>query len=302
MSDYGYPEDPLWKEALQKLSEIRERGVYDSQDVEFIREGLKSLDDRIRGGAALTAEGCLFEPYIIDLLLQLVEEDANDAVRKAAVQSLYGLIYEGVMQNLETESGSDTHIDEAEDWTEIQEETLREEYQRVKHVLLQILADTQAPTGVREAALGSLSPLGFLPEIKEFIREFLESGRKSSQAVALHAMGKFPHLWEEEIARFIEPDADKTLLLEAISAAYSSQSARLAARIEAVLRHPDPDVLVYALMSLANINRTENLGAILQKFSLHSHPRVQEAAKDAIELFSRRNMGDYLERELGYED
>ena len=302
MSTANYPEDPRWREILNELSRIREQEDYRAESVAFIRQQLQSLDDRVRGGAALAAEGCLFEPYILDMLMDLVEHDPNLAIRKAAIQSLQGVIREGVEQQLEDAIGPGADFEYAEDWMEVESDRLRDDYLRVRNLLLKLVEDEMEPMEVREAALASISDLGFLPVVREWIDYFIQHPRKSARLVALHAMGKYPHYWEAQLGQFIAPETDKALLMEAISASYASQSARLAKRIETILGHPDPDVLSYALMALANINQTKNLGEILQKFSLHPDPRVQEAAKDAIEHFSRKNFDQYLRKELGYDD
>ena len=267
----------------------------------MIRASLSSFDERVRGGAALAAEGCLFEPYILDLLTQIVETDTNDAIRKAAILSLKGIIYTGVLENLETDEGATTQMDEVEEWGEAQAGSLREDYQRVKYLLLELLQDEAEDISVREAALTSLSDAGFLPEIREWIEDFFTSESKSMKIVALQAMGKYPHFWEERLAAVIAPETEKNVLMEAISACYSSQSPLLASRIEKILSHQDPDVLGYSLMTLANMNLTENLAEILQRFSLHSDSRVQEKAKDAIDLLTRRNFGKFLQENLGLE-
>ena len=297
-----YQEDPRWREILDELSRIREQEDYGADSVEFIRQHLQSPDDRVRGGAALAAEGCLFEPYVLDLLIEMVEADPNVAIRKAAIQSLQGVIREGVEQQLEDVAGAEADFEYAEDWMEMEQERLRDDYLRVKNLLLGLVEDELESMEVREAALASLSDLGFLPVVREWIGGFIEHQRKSARLVALHAMGKYPQYWEAELARFITPETDKALLMEAISASYSSRSAQLARRIEGILGHPDPEVLSYALLALANINQTENLGEILQKYSLHPDPRVQEAARKAIDHFSRKNFDHYLRNGLGYEE
>lgn len=299
MKNSNYKEDAAWKEILMRLSQIRESGEVSGQDVELIRASLSSFDERVRGGAALAAEGCLLEPYILDLLTQIVETDTNDAIRKAAIHSLKGIIYTGVLENLETEEGATTQMDDVEEWDESQAGSLLEDYQRVKYLLMELLQDEMEDISVREAALSSLSDLGFLPEIRLWIEDFFHSESKSMKIVALQAMGKFPHFWEEPLAATIAPETDKDILMEAISACYSAQSPLLASRIEKILSHPDPDVLGYCLMTLANMNLTENLTEILQRFSLHSDSRVQEKAKDAIDLLTRRNFGKFLQDNLG---
>lgn len=290
-----------WKEILDRLSAIREQEDYSNENVEYIRTHLQSPDYRVRGGAALAAEGCLFEPGILNLVVELAESDDSLPIRKAAIQSLGKVINEGVMENMEDETGADTFLDDTDEWREIQAGTLRDDYIRVKNLLFSILLDEFEEREVRESALASLSDLGFLPEVRDWIRDFVESEHHSSRLVALHAMGKYPHYWEEELARFLTPQTATPLIIEAISSSYSSQSPRLAQLIVQLLETSDPDILSYALLTLANINRTDGLGEILQKFSLHSDERVRNAARQAIEMFSKKNFQDFMGSELGME-
>ena len=113
-------------------------------------------------------------------------------------------------------------------------------------------------------------------------------------------MGKYPRFWEKELSSFLSPNQPKPILLEAISSAYASESEELARKIEQLLVLDDPDILSYALLTLANLNFTPNLGEILQSFSLHEEERVRKAARDAIELFTRKNFDAYLSNELGF--
>ena len=298
MHELPYEQNPQWKEILALLSKIRSENDYAQAHVEFIREQLTSFDDRIRGGAALAAEGCLFEPYILDLVIDIAENDGNAAIRKAALQSLGAVIHEGVMQGMEDEQGAGTGMDDAEEWEEFQSGGLKDDYQRVKNLLFTLLEDEEEPE-LQQLALSGLSSLGFLEEVREKIGEFYDSGRTSAQLVALHAMGKFPQFWIDQLASLIRSDAPPALLKEAISASYSSQSPRLAQAIEGVLDHRDSEVLRYALMTLANLNLSENLGEILQRFSLHENSAIQEAAKDGIELINQKNFQKYMEEDLG---
>ncbi|MFQ5583177.1 MAG: HEAT repeat domain-containing protein, partial [Calditrichia bacterium] len=180
----------------------------------------------------------------------------------------------------------------------------RQDYFRVKNLLVDLLQNSEEDTEIREVALKALSGLGFQQFVREWINDFFTSDKKSSRIIAVLAMGKYPHFWEEELAALIMPDTDKILLMEAISACYSSESELLASKIVKVLEmaDADADVMVYALYTLANINRTENLGELLQKYSLHSERRVREAARKAIDLFSQKNFDDFLHNDLGYEE
>jgi hypothetical protein len=301
MMQIPFQENPDWKEILQRLSYIREQNDYTNANVDFIRENLLSSDERIRGGAVLAATGCLFEQHIIDLLSSIAEEDDTIAVRKAAVQSLGGVIEEGVMQGLEDE---DFEPEDMEEWEEFQTETLQQEYSRVKGMMLGILQNDEEDLEVRDIALYNLSSLGFSEYIRYWISEFFDSPHQSSQIAAVKSMGKYPYHWENELEKLIVPKTAKPLLMEAISASYSSESSQLAERIENVLSSPNPDaeVICYALPVLASINLTENLGELLQEFSLHPDENVQEAAKSAIEVFTKKSFDKYLHDELGMDD
>jgi len=291
-----------WKDIIERLSTIREQEDYSTGNVDFIIEQLQAEDERIRGGAALAAYGCVFEPNVVNLLLDIVENDPEDAVRKASIQSLGQLIHEGVMRDFEEDMDFDMNMEYAEEWDELQDKSLQEEYRRTKHLLLSLLQDEIEDREIREASLMAVSDLGSQEEVREWIDDFISSEYPSSQLVALHAMGKFPYYWIENLSRFLTLQTSKELLMEAISSSYSSESAELAGRIESLLQHDDPDVLTYAILALANINRTPDLGSILQAFSLHEDENVRKAAREAIKNFTLKNFSSYLENELGFEE
>ena len=112
-------------------------------------------------------------------------------------------------------------------------------------------------------------------------------------------MGKYPYYWTTQLARFITPETSKLLLLEAISSSYSSESADLAEKIKLLLEMNDPDIISYSLLTLANINKTDGLGLILQQYCFSKDEKIREAAKEAIINFSNKNQRDFLENELG---
>jgi HEAT repeat protein len=290
-----------WKNILQILANIREYEDYSSAKVDFIREQLQSGDERIRSAAALSAGGCLFEPSITDLLIDIVENDEFSPVRKAAIQSLGLLIHEGVLQNFENNIGANTEIEFLEEWDELQYQTLQEEYLRVKNLLFSIILNDFEEKEIRNESLAAISDLGFLQEVKEWIDDFIDSEDLSSQLVALYAMGKYPHHWISHLAKFLNKDTPKPLLLESISSSYSSESEELAIKIEGLLELKDPDVLAHALLTLANINKTDNLGSILQKYILDQNETVKKAAKDALKHFTYKNFSDFMEKEFGFE-
>jgi len=69
-----------------------------------------------------------------------------------------------------------------------------------------------------------------------------------------------------------------------------------------LLSSNDEDILCYALLTLGNINKTENLGEILQQFSLHPNEKVRKAAREALENFSKKSFNDFLHDKLGYKE
>jgi HEAT repeat protein len=304
MHESHFPEEPAWRETLKRISTIRELDDYSTANVDFIAECLESLDDRVRGGAALAAEGCLFERYILDSILQISEYDVSDAVRKAAIQSLEAAVDEGVNQGFEDEEDFDTELKDMEEWDDFQVESLQEDYRRVKNLLLGILQNEDEILEIKEVTLKALSGLGFKSYVQDWIEDFFMSDKKSSRLTAVLAMGKYPGNWERQLSEIISPDTEKSLLMEAISASYSSESELIAKRVEQVLQiaDDDPDLIGYALYTLANINRSENLAEILQKYSTHQNERVNKAAKAAIELYTKKSFNNYLEDELGMDD
>jgi len=293
---------PHWQDILERLASIREQDDYSAANIEFIQEQLLSPDDRIRAGAALTAKVCVFYPKTIDLLVDVVENDANEAIRKASLNSLGVIIHEGVMRNYENSSGSDTKMEFYEEWDELQEEFLHEDYLRVKNLFFTLIQDDLESQTIKETGLGALSDLGFLPEVREFIQEFIDQESESAKIAALQAMGKYPQYWIPELLYYISNEQPTPLLLEAISSSYSSASIEIAQKIEGLLENEDPEILAYILLTLANINQTENLGEILQEFSRHHNEKVNQAAHEALRLYTQKNFDDYMKNELGYEE
>jgi len=298
MDDFFDESQEDWKAILARLSHVRETGDYSAEDVELIRRELHAEDERVRGAAALAAEGCLFEPYILDLIIEIAEDDPNPPIRKAAIQSLNLVIEEGLAQGLEDDSGADTSLDYAEEWDEFQTGGLREDYQRAKGLLFSILEIEDDPE-IQGLAVNALSDLGYISEVREKIVDLFQSDNASARRFAVRAMGKYPHFWDSELETIIKLDTPAELLKEAISASYSSNSPDVANAIEAILNHEDPEVLRYALLTLTNINQTKNLLEVLQQFILHEDEAVQKAARDSLEMSTRRNFDRYLKDYFG---
>jgi hypothetical protein len=292
----------IWKNVVARLSEIREQDDYSASNISYVQEHLLSSDDRIRAAATLASEGCVIESAILNIIIDLAENDEVFAIRRAAIQVVHHIIYQGLIERLEDDIGSSTELDYYQEWDEIQSELLRDDYQRVKSMLLTLVENEFEELEIRETALISLSDLGFLEIVREWILEFLESEYPSSQLAALKAIGKYPHFWISHIEKFLDPSTSKPLLLEAISSSYSSESEKLAKKIVPLLEMEDPEILQFAILSLGNLNKTENIAEILQRFSLHADQNVQKAAREAIENFSKQSFSKYLHDELGMDE
>ena len=291
-----------YKAVLDQLASIRDTDDYSSVNIDYIQKKLHSNDERIRAAAALTATGCIFEKSIIDQMIEILQMDPVSAVRLAAIQPLGVVINEGVMRDFENETGSDTNIEYLEEWEDIQAQSLREDYLVVKNVLFSLLVDEFEDIEIRERCLSAISDLGFLEQVKEWIRDFIESENVSSKIIALRAMSKYPSFWIEELAQFLSITEPKELILEAISSCYSSDSLYLSNKVELLLQSDDPEVLSYSLLTLANLNKSSHLSEIFQKFSLHQNEKVREAAKDALNQFTRLNFEGFMEDKLGFEE
>jgi hypothetical protein len=291
-----------WQDILQRMADIRETGDYSTANVEFILKQLDSNDDRIRGGAALAAEGCIFEAHILDILIDMAENDQTSPVRKAVLQSLGQIIQEGVKRQYETETGPDTSIEFYEEWDELQNQVLQDDYLRVKNILFSIIQDDLEDLIIREACLGSLSDLGFLPDVQEWISDYSDYPEDSSKIIALKAMGKYPQYRISKLSEYLNIEQPKLILTESISSSFSSNSKKLASKIESLLSSQDPDILAYSVLTLANIHQTENLGKILQNFNVHENEKVRNAAKEAIIIYSQNSFDDYMVNEIGFEE
>ena len=288
MSDEIYDESN-WQDVLQQLSLIRSEEDYTGANVDFVKAYLDSEDDRIRGGAVLAAEGCLFEPGILDMVLDLAENDPIPGIRRAAIKSTAVVIHEGVIQGLEDPSGANTALDDAEEWEEFQEGAMQADYQRAKYLLFNYLEDDSDPES-QEVALHALADLGFLQQVRDRISIFLQGAGATARQIALQAIGRYPQYWEDELIGFIKLQTPVAELKDAISSAFSSQSRRVAAAVEAILRHQDADVIRYAVLTLANIGKSEKLNDILQHYSLHKDEAVRSAAREGIDIYTRNNL------------
>lgn len=296
MSD-GYYDETNWQDVLQQLSQIRSEEDYSGAHIDFIKSQLDSEDDRIRGAAVLAAEGCLFEPGVLDLMLDLAENEPTPGIRRAAIKSLAGIISEGLMQGMEDPSGSNTMLDDAEEWDELQEGAIQADYQRAKYLLLSYLENDNEPE-TQQVALYALADLGFLPQVRDQIGALLHGNDPAARLAALQAIGRYPQFWEDELLYFIKPTTPALELKEAISSAYSSTSSQVAAAIEGVLGHQDADVIRYGVLTLANIGKSEKLSDILHHYSLHQDEAVRAAAREGIDIYTRNNFyADYSEED-----
>jgi hypothetical protein len=294
------PENMRWEDVVSELSRIRDSGEYTTEDIDFVRQQLHSEDERVRAAACLAASGCLFEPNVLDLIIEIAEYDPVLPIRKAAIRSLGELISIGVEQGLEDVAGADTSMDYAEEWEEYQTGSLRDEYLRVKNLMLGIL-DVEDDPGLIEVTVAALAELGYIHEVREKISELFHGDSPSGKLVALQAMGKYPHFWEDEIVESIRKDQPVALLKEAVSAGFSSDSQRVSDAIEQILDHEDPEVIRYALLTLSNIDQSPNLMDIFQRFRRHPDPEVQAAAQEGLDRLSRLNLGDFMRDELGFD-
>lgn len=291
-------ENPDWQMILDQIAAIRDQQNYTRQNIGFLLEQFQSMDERIRAAAALAAEGCIFEQGVLGAVTGLSQYDESDAVRYAAIRALGTVIREGIEQGFEESAGATTFLDEAEEWDEYQTGSLTDEYVGVKHALLNLLEYDDDPV-IQEPAMDALSWLGFQETIREKVRDLMESGILGLQKAAVRAMGKFPEYWIDDIAALLNDTTDTDLLLSAIRSSTNSNSATLADKLPPLLKHNNHTIIAATIDALAGINLTKDLSQILQDYSLHDNPDVQIAAKQAIDMVSRKNFERYMQDDLG---
>ncbi len=112
-------------------------------------------------------------------------------------------------------------------------------------------------------------------------------------------MGKFPEYWIDDIAALLDESTDTDLLLTAIHSSTNSKSSTLAVKLLPLLKHSNNAIIAATIDALAGINLTDDLTQTLQDFSLHEDPDVQIAAKQAIDMVSRKNFERYMQNDLG---
>ena len=290
-----------WIGKLNRLGEIRKEADYQPTNVDFIRDLLVDPDDRVRAAANLTAAGCVFEPHILDTIIENAQGDLSTGVRKAAIQSLKPIIQTGIEQQFENNLGATTHFDDAEEWDEIQTEDLIEDYLRVKETLIDLMEFDEDPE-IQASALLSLADLAELENVQDKIHAFANHADSEIRLSAIKAMGHAPDIWSNDLIPLISMDTEESQLVSALQAAAFATTRDVAQKVETVLSHPSPEVLVNAITALAYINQSADLMSILQNFSLHDNGSVQEAARDAIELVSKTNFREYMTRNLGMGD
>jgi len=137
---------------------------------------------------------------------------------------------------------------------------------------------------------------------RQQMNDFCDSPAESSKITALKSMGKYPQQWIDRLSEYLDAEQPKPILMEAISSSFSSNSKKLASKIEPLLQSKDADVLAYSMLTLANIHQTENLGDLLQLFSMNENVTVRNAAKEAIVIYSQKGFDDYMTNEIGFEE
>jgi hypothetical protein len=114
-------------------------------------------------------------------------------------------------------------------------------------------------------------------------------------------MGHFPQYWTDELAGLLKPETPLPLLLDAVKSCKKAFASDIANALVHLLEHKDNQVLFHTIEALAAINKTEDLPELLQSFSLHDDPEVAEAARDAIDMVSRKNFEQFMRDNLGME-
>jgi hypothetical protein len=281
-------------EILSQLAQIRDAGVYSEADIEFIETQLDHEDDAVRAAAILVTEGCLYNMMIVDKILEIARNDASLPVRKAAIKMLGTFVTACVLEGFETPTHEDKGLEYQEEFDELLEKGIEEKYEEVKAYLFEELQIRDLSDDLIPDILSALSELAFRPDIREKITQAWQFGDDDYRQKLIPAMERYPESFEDLILDGLVQIKDEKTTLQLLELAQDVPTQRMADMVQTFLDSPHSEIVSRALLTLAQINKTEGLQDILQRFCLHEDEHVQIAARKALDIFSHKNFDDFM--------
>lgn len=197
------------------------------------------------------------EPYLIELLLSVLHQDAEEGVRAAAAMAL----------------GRFTLLAELK--------KLRPSYaERLETALLEVLDHGDQPLEVRRRVVEAIGPLSS-PRVTQLLQEAYSSQHQAMRASALHAMGSnCDRRWLPVLVQELSsPEAE--LRYEAATACGEMGEEDVVPHLAGLTRDPEPQVQEAALTALGKIGTSE-AKRVLRESLKGNDGRLQDAAVEAL--------------------
>lgn len=283
-------------EILTQLAQIRETGEYTQADIEFIEMHMDNEEDAIRAAAILSTDGCLYDLKIVDKIFEMAHTDPSVPVRKAAIQQLGRFITACVLEGFEDEGIQGKGLEFEDDFKDLLEKGIEEKYQEVKSFLLEKIVTEDPMDEFYPDFLVALAELSGNEVVRQKIEEAWMEGDEGYRKRLFPAIARHPEFFESLILDALESVTDEQFTIQILESASLVKSPQMAKMVETFLHSVNPEIVSQALITLAEINQTEGLNEILQKYCLHDQEDIQLAAKKALDIFSRNNFEDFMKQ------
>jgi HEAT repeat protein len=240
---------------VSRMVELAEDNVELNFDTVF-RMCLEDPDGTVRLKAIEGVEES-DEPYLIEPLLRVLHQDAEEGVRARAAVALGRFTLLAVLKKL------------------------RPRYaERLETALLEVLNDGDQPLGVRRRVVEAISPLSS-PQVTQLLQEAYSSQHQAMRASALYAMGRNCDLrWLPVLVKELSsPEAE--LRYEAATACGELGEADVVPQLVALTRDPEPQVQEAALAALGKIGTSE-AKRVLRESLQGGDERLRDAAAEAL--------------------
>ncbi len=241
---------------IQRLVELAEE--HSALDYENIFRACLNDQDSVVRSRAIEGLWEIEEPYLVNILINIMESDVSEMVRSSAATALGKFTMMAV------------------------EQKLRPEYTlKIYRSIINTLNDINQPIEVKRRALEGLSPLDS-PEIRKLIDESYHSDNHNLRASSIYAMGKtcnsswLPLLLDEATSNDTEIRYEVAVALGELGEKESVP------RLIELATDPDIEVKLAAIRSLGHIGDT---GAknFLKKIRDKSSATVKQATEEALQ-------------------
>lgn len=258
---------------LKHITTSENRFFHDySPDIEMY---LEDEDPDVR----VQAIRCLWEypdPFYIDVLINLAENDPNERVRQRAVSGLGRYIYEGEMAGYDFDWGTYNEIMH-------EDELPQADFERVRDYLLEIIENESQPLDMRRYAIEAIS-FCHEPEVLNIIEQAYRHPDKKMKISAIFAMGRNGNVrWGDYIVESLySPDPD--IEYEAVRAAGESHVDRANRQLMRIAEGAeDKDLRIAAIWSLGQIGHEMSF-LLLDELRLFAwDPDIREIAEAALD-------------------